>query len=134
MSTPVRLSNPESLGTPLGSYSHVARAGDLVIIAGQVGSDASSGGDIPDDLHSQVKNTFDNLAKALESEGLTMANVMKFTTYLTSADDISGFYEARNVLFPDLFPTGEHPANTLLVVSRLVMPELKVEIEAIAHA
>jgi enamine deaminase RidA (YjgF/YER057c/UK114 family) len=49
-----------------------------------------------------------------------------------SADDIPGFMKARQDLFPELFPGGVYPPNTLLVVSRLVRPELKVEIEAMA--
>jgi hypothetical protein len=40
--------------------------------------------------------------------------------------------KARQEAFPGLFPDGVYPPNTLLVVSRLVRPELLVEIEAMA--
>lgn len=132
MSTSVTRTNPTTLPAPLGAYSHVARAGDVVTIAGQVGMTA--GGEVPEDFAEQVRLTFDNLRAALESEGLGLGSVMKFTTYLVSADDIPLFYAAREALFPTLYPAGDYPANTLLVIQRLVRPELRVEIEAIAHA
>jgi len=130
--SPVTYANPPSIATPLGSYSHVSRAGDLVIVAGQVG--VASDGKVADDFEEQVRLTFQNLSNALESEGLGLSNVLKFTTYLISTDDITPFYEARNKFFPSLFPSGQFPPNTLLVVNRLVYPELRLEIEAIAHA
>ncbi len=49
-----------------------------------------------------------------------------------SADNISGFMKARQEVFPGWFPDGAYPPNTLLVVSRLVRPELRVEIDAMA--
>lgn len=131
MST-VTYTNPPAMATPLGSYSHVARAGDVVMVAGQVGVNPE--GEVAGTLEEQVRLTFRNLQSALESEGLGLGHVIKFTTYLVSSDDIAGFYEARNKFFPSLFPSGQYPPNTLLVVSRLVYPELRVEIEAMAHA
>jgi hypothetical protein len=40
--------------------------------------------------------------------------------------------QARRELFPRYFPGGVYPPNTLLIISRLVKPELLVEIEAMA--
>jgi enamine deaminase RidA (YjgF/YER057c/UK114 family) len=132
MSPTPSFTNPEALGTPLGAYSHVARAGDLVMVAGQVGNRRD--GSVPDDYFEQVRLAFTNISNALAAEGLGLENVLKFTTYLTSVDGIPEFYAAREKLFPTLFPTGKFPANTLLVISRLVHPELLIEIEAVAHA
>ena len=42
-------------------------------------------------------------------------------------------YEVREELFPDLYPSGKYPPNTLLVIDRLVKPEFLLEIEAIAY-
>jgi enamine deaminase RidA (YjgF/YER057c/UK114 family) len=131
MTTPT-YSNPTALGAPLGKYSHVARVGDLVFIAGQVG--ISADGVVPNDLTSQTKQAFTNLTAALESEGLTLRNVMKFTTYITSGDYIPEFFAARNAIFSEAYTDGDFPANTLLTISGLVQPELKIEIEAVAHA
>jgi hypothetical protein len=40
--------------------------------------------------------------------------------------------KARAKVFPRYFPDGAYPPNTLLIVSRLVKPELLIEIEAMA--
>jgi enamine deaminase RidA (YjgF/YER057c/UK114 family) len=61
-----------------------------------------------------------------------MRDVVRLATFLTRAEDLEGFMAARAALFPEYFPDGVYPPNTLLVVSRLVRPELLVEIEAMA--
>jgi enamine deaminase RidA (YjgF/YER057c/UK114 family) len=131
MAEPVYTS-PEVVAKPLGPYSHLSRSGDLVYVAGQVGfrPDGTLAGD---DIASQSRQTFANIGALLESQGGSLRSVLKFTTYLVSVDDIEGFYAVRNEIFPDLYPDGEYPPNTLLVVQRLVKPELLVEIEAVAQ-
>jgi len=57
---------------------------------------------------------------------------VRFQTFLTHATDVDGFMQARRELFPRYFPGGVYPPNTLLIISRLVKPELLVEIEAMA--
>lgn len=128
----VRYENPPSLGEPLGKYSHLSRAGDLLLVAGQVGirADGSLAGE---DLPSQMRQTFENLRLALVAAGGGLESVMKFTTYLVDAGLISEFYKVREELFPELYPAGKYPPNTLLVIDRLVQPELLLEIEAIGY-
>ena len=128
----VAYENPTALGEPLGKYSHLSRAGDLVIVAGQVGvrPDGSLAGD---DFRSQMRQIFENLRLALESTGGGLESVMKLTTYVVGEPMIAKFYEGREELYPELYPSGMYPPNTLLVVSALVRPELLVEIDAIAH-
>jgi len=124
---------PKTFGAPLGMYSHgvVAPAGELVVVAGQVGTrgDGSVAGE---DVGSQTKQALANVAAVLAAAGCVMADVIRFQTFLTSADDIPDFMAARKAAFPVYFPDGDYPPNTLLVVSRLVLPALRVEIEAMA--
>ena len=128
----VAYENPAALGEPLGQYSHLSRAGDLVLVAGQVGvlADGSVAGE---DFPSQMRQVFANIRAALEATGGGLESVMKFTTYLVDASLISEFYGVREELFPELYPAGKYPPNTLLVIDRLVRPELLLEIEAIAY-
>ena len=128
----VTYENPAALGMPLGKYSHLSWAGDLVIVAGQVGvrADGSLAGD---DLKSQVRQIFESLRLALESTGGGLADVMKLTTYVVGQPMVAAFFEARDELYPNLYPDGQYPPNTLLVISGLVRPELLVEIDAIAY-
>jgi enamine deaminase RidA (YjgF/YER057c/UK114 family) len=130
----VKFSNPQTLGSPLGLYSHVSRVrcSELVFIAGQVAVDrhgALVGGD---DISGQARQVFANLAEALKSESLTFGNVVKFNTYLVGATNIPKFMNARREIFEELYPQGKCPPNTLLVVERLVEKEFLIEIEAIA--
>ena len=122
---------PQKFGPPLGMYSHGMIAGDLVIVAGQVGLGAD--GRVPgDDVGSQTKQALDNVRTVVEAAGCTMRDLVRLQTFLTRAEDISGFMKARQEVFPTYFPDRVYPPNTLLVVDRLVRPELLVEIEAMA--
>ena len=124
---------PKSFGAPLGMYSHgmVAPAGEIVVVAGQVG--IGQGGQVAGgDVVAQTKQALDNVRAVVEAAGCAMRDVVRFQTFLTHAGDIDGFMKARAEVFPRYFPDGAYPPNTLLVVSRLVKPELLVEIEAMA--
>lgn len=124
---------PRALGAPLGMYSHgvVVPAGELVVVAGQVGMDGH-GQVAVGDVVAQTKQALENVRAVVEAAGSTMKDVVRLQTFLTRADDIAGFMKARTEVFPGYFPDGVYPPNTLLVVSRLVRPELLVEIEALA--
>jgi enamine deaminase RidA (YjgF/YER057c/UK114 family) len=58
---------------------------------------------------------------------------VQLTTYLTSADSIPAFMNARAALFPKLYPDGKCPPNTLLIIDRLVKPEFLIEVAVIAR-
>jgi enamine deaminase RidA (YjgF/YER057c/UK114 family) len=124
---------PKGFGAPLGMYSHgmVAAPGDLVVVAGQVGM-GPDGRAAADDVVAQTKQALENVRTIVEAAGCTMRDVVRLQTFLTRADDIDGFMKARSEVFPGYFPDRVYPPNTLLVVSRLVRPELLVEIEAMA--
>ena len=124
---------PKGFGPPLGMYSHgmVARGGGLVIVAGQVGMTAD-GRVAGEDVVSQTKQALDNVRAVVEAAGCTMGDVVRLQTFLTRSEDIAGFMRARGEVFPTYFPDGIYPPNTLLVVRRLVRPELLVEVEAMA--
>lgn len=124
---------PKGFGAPLGMYSHgvVASPGELVVVAGQVGIGAN-GQVAVNDVVTQTKQAFANVRSVVEAGGCSMRDVVRLQTFLTRADDIAGFMKARTEIFPEYFPDGVYPPNTLLVISQLVRPELLVEIEALA--
>jgi enamine deaminase RidA (YjgF/YER057c/UK114 family) len=125
---------PEGLPAPLGQYSHVTRSRpeQLIIVAGQVAVDERGELVGEGDFDAQMRQVFNNLEQALNGAGSGLDSVMKFTTYLTRAEDLEAFRRVRQDLFAELYPEGRYPANTLLVVTRLVSPAFLVEIEAIA--
>ena len=124
---------PKAFGAPLGMYSHgmIAPGGEIVVVAGQVGM--GQGGQVAgDDVVAQTKQALDNVRAVVEAAGCAMRDIVRFQTFLTHAGDIDGFMKARAEVFPRYFPDGAYPPNTLLIVSRLVKPELLIEIEAMA--
>jgi enamine deaminase RidA (YjgF/YER057c/UK114 family) len=102
-----------------------------VVVAGQVGMDGA-GRVAGADVGSQTRQALENVRAVLAAGGCTLRDVVRLQTFLTRAEDIEGFMQARREVFPTYFPDGAYPPNTLLVVSRLVRPELLVEIEAMA--
>ncbi len=123
---------PRQFGKPLGLYSHgmLAPGGEILVVAGQVG--VGREGRVDPDVGAQTRQALENIRAVLEAGGCRWRDVVRLQTFLTSADDIPGFMKARQEVFPGYFPDGAYPPNTLLVVSRLVRPELRVEIEAMA--
>jgi len=130
----VRAVTSKALGPTLGMYSHgmVAPGGEIVVVAGQVGMDRTGRLVAPGDVVAQTKQAFENIRAVLEAAGSGMRQVIRFQTFLTHAADLDGFMRARRDVFPAYFPDAVYPPNTILVVSRLVQPELLVEIEAMA--
>ena len=134
MSETVKYNNPAGLPEPLGAYSHDSRAkaSELVFIAGQLA--VNEAGELvgKGDFGAQMRQVFDNLGRALRSEGLSFANVTKFTTFLVHSQDIEGFMAVREEIFAKIYPGGKYPPNTLLMIDRLVGEQFLIEVEAIA--
>ena len=119
---------------PLGAYSQAIRvkAGELLYIAGQVGVDKD--GNLAGDgrMAAQTRQTYENLGAILESVGASFSDVVEFTTYLVGRNSVQPFMAARSDIFPSLYPNGDYPPNTLLVIEGLVREEFLVEIKAVA--
>ena len=133
MASRIKMSNPSTMPKPGGAYSHVTRvsAGDLLFIAGQVGSD-TSGKVVGGDLESQAAQVFANIRAALQSEGGDFRNIVQLTTYLVDSRDIAKLRAWRDKNYPQFFPDGKFPPNTLLVIDRLASEDMRLEIAVIA--
>ena len=119
---------------PLGAYSvgMTVNAGRLLYVAGQVG--VNTAGELvgPGDAAAQTRQVLQNIGGVLEAAGAGFGNVVEFTTYVVGRSSVQGFIDGRNQVFPDIFPNGDYPPNTLLVVDGLVREEFLVEIKAVA--
>jgi enamine deaminase RidA (YjgF/YER057c/UK114 family) len=100
----------------------------LIFLSGQVAANADYKVE-SSDIRRQAHTVYDNIEIALRAAGATLANVVKTTTYLTSADYIAPSREVRIARYRNLEAP---PANTLLIVSRLAEPEMLIEIDVIA--
>ena len=126
--------NTDKAPQPIGAYSQAIRTapGELLFIAGQVavGLDGNPVG--VGDMAAQTRQVFDNLGGILEGVGATFSNVVEFTTYVVGRDSVQPYIAARTDLYPEIFPDGDYPPNTLLVIDGLVREEFLLEIKAVA--
>ncbi|MFQ5774543.1 MAG: RidA family protein [Kiloniellaceae bacterium] len=134
MAAEIDIYNPDTLGPPLGQYTHVARvkAAEYLFVAGMVSADRA--GDIvgEGDFDAQCGQVFANVEAALRSAGADFSNVVQFTTYIVHSRWIPRFMAFRKREFPKMFPGGIYPPNTLLVVDRLVNEAFLIEVQTIA--
>ena len=109
----------------IGPYSQAIATGGFVFCSGQVGLDPTTG-ELVEGLDKQVTRGLDNLQAVLKEAGLSVADVVKTTVFLTSMDDFS----AMNELYGKVF-VGEPPARSTVAVKELPKGAI-FEIEAIA--
>ena len=129
----IKIFNVDALGKPLGQYSQITRvkASEFVFIAGQAAADRDGKLVGADDFDAQCAQVYANIETALKSVGAGWSNVVHFTNYLISRDDLPAFVKYRLSVFPTWFPNG-YPPNTLLFVDKLLHKEFRVEVQAIA--
>jgi reactive intermediate/imine deaminase len=108
-------------------YSHAAKAGGLLFVAGQVAQDQEGNVVGRGDVEAQAVQIFDNLRAVLASAGATLNDVVKLTTYTTNVAYRAKIAEVRGRYFTTYFPP-----NTFVVVASLATPDYLLEIEAVA--
>ena len=127
----LRFLNPDGLFRP-STFTQVvtARGGTTVYVSGQTARDAQSNIVGMGDLRAQTGKTFDNLQVALEGVGAGFEDVVKITTFVVNLQPDDRLMIGEMV--KNRFPPGQPPAHTLVGVQALVVPELLIEIEAVA--
>jgi 2-iminobutanoate/2-iminopropanoate deaminase len=110
----------------LGPYSQAIGAGPFLFCSGQVPLQAATGELVGQDVAEQTKQALLNLGAVLKSAGLSYANIVKTTVFLT---DLSQFTEMNSVYAT--FFQDTPPARSTIEVSALPKGA-RVEIEAIA--
>jgi enamine deaminase RidA (YjgF/YER057c/UK114 family) len=122
-----RVQSPDVGEPPPQTWSNCLVIGDHVYIAGMTAR-GKSFDDVPSsDAYEQAVEIFNKIKHLMEAAGGTMDDLVKVVIYLTDIDDRDAVWRARREFF-----TGDFPVSTLFEVSKLVRPEMKVEIEAVA--
>ena len=110
-----------------GPYSPAVRAGDWLVLAGQVGLDPATGGFVAGGVEAQARQVLANIAAILADCGARLADVAKTTIFVT---DIAQFATV-NAVYAEAF--GDHrPARSTVQVAALP-GGAEVEIEAWAY-
>ncbi|MFQ3595579.1 MAG: RidA family protein [Sphingomonadaceae bacterium] len=105
------------------------RVGDLIFLSGQAALDATGAIVGAGDLDAQAEATFRAIERVLAAAGSSLAGVVKVTIYLTDMAYFPRIVELRGRWF-----TPPWPADTIVEVARLALPELMLEIDVIALA
>jgi enamine deaminase RidA (YjgF/YER057c/UK114 family) len=120
--------NPSSMPAPRGYSYAVKKSGTPVYISGQVAIDGQGQLVGEDDAEAQVEQVFRNLRTVVEAAGGTLDDIVNLHIYVTDAAYRPAVVAGRQKHFKE----GQYPASTYLVVSALAVPQLLVEIEAVA--
>lgn len=120
--------DPDGLATPPEPYSHAVRCGDTLYIAGQVAFDERNQIVGIGDPRRQAEQVWKNIGLAVEAAGGTLADVVKITLFLKDVRHASAEISVRE----RLFAAGRFPVCTLVQVANLGLPDLLMEVDAVA--
>jgi enamine deaminase RidA (YjgF/YER057c/UK114 family) len=115
-----------SSGSPFEStigFSRAVRVGDRVIVSGT--APVFPDGSCPGDAAAQTRRCLEIIATALAEAGAELRHVVRTRMFLTSVADAKSVGDVHGDVFGEI-----RPASTMVVVSALLDPRWKVEIEA----
>ena len=110
----------------LGPYSHAILAGDMLFTSGQVPLVPETGKLAGDTIEAQANQVLSNIESVLAAAGMTFANVVKTTVFLTDLAD----FAAMNAIYATKFPENP-PARSCVQVAKLPAGA-KMEMEVVA--
>src|SRR5437016_1684894 len=122
-----KIVKPAKSPPAVGPYNHGVRTGDLLFCAGQIPLDPSTGNLVAGDIKAQTQRVLENIKAILDDQGLSFANVVKSTVFLTNLAD----FAAMNEVYAKYF-SSDFPARSTIQVAALPKGA-HVEIEVIAH-
>ncbi len=102
------------------------RVGNLIFVSGQAAT-TPEGEVVTGGFDAQAEVVFDNLRRVLEAGGSSLEKIIKVNIYLTDMANFPKIIELRRRYF-----TPPYPADTIVEVGALALPELMIEIEAVA--
>jgi 2-iminobutanoate/2-iminopropanoate deaminase len=114
---------------PVGPYNQaIAASGTMIFVAGQIALDPATGKIVGEgDVVQQTEQAIANLKAILEAAGVTLADVVKTSVFLSDMND----FAAMNGVYAKYFDEATAPARACVEVSRLPK-DVQVEIDCIA--
>ncbi|AFJ07697.1 MULTISPECIES: RidA family protein [Prevotella] len=122
----MKVINTSKAPKAIGPYSQAIEANGLVITSGQLPIDPATGEFAPGGIKEQTRQSLTNAKAILEEAGISLANVMKTTVFLSDMNDFAAMNEVYAEFFNEPFP-----ARSAIAVKTLPKNAL-VEVECIA--
>lgn len=121
----------DDLSAPAGVFVQATRVeakGHFIYVSGLTSRNRDGSVFGVGDIRAQTTHILENLRTILATAGATFDDVCRVVVYVTDMEDFAAIHEVRAQFFVEA-----RPASTMVEVSRLVHPDMKIEIEATAH-
>ena len=112
-------------------FAQGVKVGNILYLAGQVGVD--SAGKPGADIVEQTKFAYENIKKVLAEFDASMTNIVDETMFVTDIAETMSNAETIFAVRQEAYEEIPEVCQTLIQVSALVLPELKLEIKCVAH-